>query len=191
MSSSIPPFQLTAVTRIAPMHELPSRERTRIRAAFSKGKGRSKTIAMAPVPTIDAADYHRVIEEARRLHVDGDVVVTAQANESDLTVRLQLIEQSLAREAAGLLFDRRQAEKEGRDGAQLAGRRIDALIKLSSVVMERCHLGLTGGNPEHMRIAEDLFISTVQLVATETLPSDRADSFMKALQEETAWSSGR
>lgn len=168
------------------MHELPSRERTRIRAAFIKGKGRSKEIALAPVPTIDATDYHRVIDEARQRHLETDVVVTAQGYEPDLTARLRIIEQSLAREAAGLLFERQQAEQAGRDGSQFAGRRIDALTKIASVVMERCRLGLRGESSKHLKIVSDLFAATVRRIGTETLPNDVVERFMTAFHESTA-----
>lgn len=161
------------------MHELPSRERTRIRAAFTKGKGRPRAIALAPVPTIDAADYHRVIDEARHMHIESDQVVVSQANEPDLAARLQLIEVSLARETAGLLFDRQRAEKEGRDGLQISGRRIDGMLKLADLVLERQRLGLRGDNPKHLEIVTDLFIEVVRRVASE-LPSEVAERLMSA-----------
>lgn len=180
MPSSPPPLPLLAVTRIAPLHELPSRERTRIRAAFAKGKGRSKTIAMAPVPTIDAADYNSLIDEARQGHIEADKVVVAQTDEPDLATRLQLIEQSLARDAAGLLFERRRAEKEGRDGSQISGRRIDALVKLGSLVLERQRLGLGGDNPRHLEVVTALFVETVRRVAVETLPPEVGSRLLSA-----------
>lgn len=155
-----------------------------LRAAVVRGRGRPPTIALTPITTLDAASYNALVDEARQGHIEADVVVVGQRDEPELAARLRVVEGSLAKEAAGLLFERRQAEKAGRDGSQISGRRIDALLKLASLVLERQRLGLGGDNAEHLQLVTALFVDTVRRVAAETLPAEVGSRVLAAFQSE-------
>lgn len=93
-----------------------------------------------------------------------------------LTV-LHEVKVGMAIEAAALLADRRASQRAGRlDVAQLASRRVDALMKMASLELDAVKLGEStidiGGST--MLAVEKLFVAIVDAVAAETLPTEVA-----------------
>src|SRR5581483_3505491 len=187
MSSEVPKPALTdlqarikAVTRLMPIADLPRRERGRHGHCVVRGGGRPKKIEVAP--TADADDYNAALDEQRQVWVHGDAVVGTQTDPTvEPVARLRAIERALAEETAALLWDRREAERQGRDGSQIATRRIDALQKLGLTVLGRVRFYEPDIAPEKLRTIAALWVEMMK-EAAEVLPADHAGPFVAKVE---------
>jgi hypothetical protein len=144
--------------------------------------GRPRSIARAPDEQ-QLAQHQRVAERLQ-YHVEADPVVRAVSIEPDRTstVALDAAMMEIAREAAGLLWERRQAQVRGRPEAQkISRRRTDALGRLANLVLERARLGgseLDPFDPKLQRLVS-LFNEQAREVALEAIQPEHATRFIE------------
>lgn len=130
-------------------------------------------------PDADELDYVRQINARRRAHVDRDALVSAiQADDSRQI--LSAAELGLAREAASLMFEIERRQNKGGDVAQLHSRRVDALVKLASIVLSRRKL-FPADPGEYIPKITAFFIESVAAVLHQTLDPQRADVLIREM----------
>ncbi len=178
--------RIAALARIAPIHQLPRRERGRLGACIVKGGGRPKTIKVA-----HADDYNAEVERQRDEWVQADAIVTTQSDPKvEAVSRLRAIERGLAEESASLLWDRRRVERVGGDGSQIASRRIDALCKLALTVLGRVKFYEPEIDPKRLERITQLWIQMIK-EAAENIPQEHAGPFIDRIERAmTAWLQG-
>jgi hypothetical protein len=176
MPSQPPPSDTpTATANVLALETLAGRRRP----------GRPKSIRRAP--DADEIEQYRRVAGFLRSYVEADPVVAAtSAVEADRTstAKVDAAMLAIAREAAGLGWERQQAQTQGRrDAEKISSRRVDALSRLASLVGERARLGpvddLDAKDPKVQLVVAD-FVDRVREVATETLVPDVAEKFLVA-----------
>lgn len=143
--------------------------------------GRPTKVHKAPVVRED--DYNAAVNGARRQHVEGDGLVRLGADAGPLGV-LEAIIVRVAEEVAGLGFEARRAEGEGRDASQTRSRRITGLLQLVGLVRDRELLQRVQGGLTEAAVAplKRDFHEAVREVAEEVLPSEKLAVFLERVE---------
>jgi hypothetical protein len=170
------------LTLLLPTHAVPSDGTTRVRRL----PGRPKQATLAP--DVDEQVYADSLNALRAEWESNDALVRALQERQPVAEVFQALKLAIAEETAALGFDKKQAAAQGRDVAQLAGRRIDALLKLAHVELLRVRLGVEVLDYQSPRVqrAVRLLLDEVGRVADETLGSESAERFMTLLRAKTA-----
>lgn len=180
--------RIRAVTKLLPVHHLPRRERARLGHCVVRAGGRPKKIE---VPVVDADGYNTAIDEQRQVWIQADPVVRTQEDGSDPVLRLREVEKGLAAETASLLWERRRAERDGGDAAQVSTRRIEALHKLSLAVLGRVRFFESEIAPEKVERIANLWVEMIR-EAAEPLDQDIAGPFVAKVETAMAeWLAGK
>ena len=153
-----------------------------VRAKLRPGRPRKVRLA----PTHQEADYLGAINALRAKHVAGDPVANLfddQGRPADPSEVVHRLVVALAREAAGLKFDRIEGEKAGRNMEQTSSRRVDALGKAAHLLIDARRLGLLGFDPrgQAMQRVAALWLDEVRMVAGATLSPDAAKVLLAKL----------
>jgi hypothetical protein len=164
---------------LLPTHHLPAAERAEL--GVRRGRGRPRRIAVAPSDD----DYAAVLDEQRREHVSADPLVQQGAEDVEALAVLREVARGVSVEQAGIAFERRQAEHDGRDAAKLCSRRIDALMKLAQVELELHARRDDELRPDVLAAVRDSFLGVAREAAEETLGVG-ADSFIARLTKAIA-----
>ena len=143
--------------------------------------GRPKVVR--PQPAADEEAYNEQVNLARNRHIEADAVVGAVAGRSEAVLHEVLV--ALAREAAGLKWEREQGQRQGRDVAQLASRRIDALHKAALVLLGQRRVGINEVDPKSEMMARTIkfFVDTVDEALAGTLSAPRVDALTDQIGE--------
>ena len=143
----------------------------------------------APPP---ADDYQERIEQVRAeaLAVDPVLVACDRTDEYQDATVVDAVLLQLAKEAAALGFDRREAERRGSDRAcQIASRRVASLASLASLVCLRARVGgeanVDPRDPKLQKIVV-YFEEVLAEAATEALGEKLAESFLAAYRKRIA-----
>jgi len=148
--------------------------------------GRPRSIGRAPDE--HERERHRRLQARLQAFVEADAVVKATSVEtartSTSTVDQALL--SVARECAGMKWEREQAQARGRPGSEkIASRRIDGLSRLANLILERTRAGADDGldpfNPKFQRVVA-LFLQQMRACAEETLTADVAAGFLSRFE---------
>lgn len=152
--------------------------------------GRPKKIRRRP--DADQEAYERAVAEARREALDGDSLLgLLQSDRPDPAAVLHAVTLAAAKEQAALLWDRMRVEERSGDAQRISSRRIEALSKLATLVLQRRQVGLSEDDdprsPQFAKVA-NLWVETISEAARDTLPSETSklvlDRLMAAM---TAW----
>lgn len=139
-------------------------------------------------PTVDEAEYHRVVSEQADRFIDADpVLIASQRENSTALVSAAMVE--TARESAALLFERERAQSQGKlETAVVASRRVDALVRLAGLVVERQRLRLLDPEPDPRTVMKlkTIFFGLVSEAVEEIMPAEVSDSFMSKLNAKLA-----
>jgi hypothetical protein len=149
--------------------------------------GRPRSIIRAPTEVERAR--HQLVAERLRRHVEADPLVRATSAPTDRASpeAFDAAMREIAREAAGLLRERRQAQFRSRpEAAKIASRRISALERLAGLLLERLRLGpderVEPQDPKVRKIVA-LFMTDFRECAFETLSAADAEKFTTAYEE--------
>lgn len=166
-ASKPPDGALKALVRLAPLHDLPTRERGRLGILRRRGRPRS----IAAVPTADEAAYAETVSKLRADHVETDTLVRALEGSARAVDVLRAIEEGLAIENASLRWELEHGHHKGRVREQMMSRRIDGLSKLAAVELAIHRLGATEGDlrsaryqrvfTEFLGVVEDVLIAVL------------------------------
>lgn len=146
--------------------------------------GRPRKVELAPAP--DEAAYHALMVEERELQLRTDSVVAASdGTPEEVLVALRT---AAAREAAGLLFERRRLEARGSDVAQICSRRVEALTAVARLTLElaRVRAGTFDPYSRDMQLIYNFFLDTVRESTTAVLPPDTAAALVEAFETRLA-----
>ena len=152
-------------------------------AVVHRRRGRPRTVGTRP--SVQQERYEEHLGELRDQHVERDALVRTGV-QADPSVVLDEVIAGVAREQAAIAWDARRAERKGSSSsAQILSRRIDGLVRLGGLVLEREHLrrergGLDPDLVEHIR--EDFLALTVE-AATEVMPLDSAKLFTSRVRD--------
>jgi predicted transcriptional regulator len=146
-----------------------------------------------PQPDHDEAAYVEKLAELARATIDTDSVVRAMEDHgANTTARLDVIIRSLAEEQAGLLFEREKLTAEARaDGIpQLCSRRIDCLMKLARLVIERELLRRQRGEMDDATVLKlvGMLVDKAEEVVGAVAP-EHAMAFKESLRAQVAGAS--
>ncbi len=151
--------------------------------------GRPRKVVAAPKIDADEQAYLDAVCRARADHIEADTVVGAVARKRADTILDEVIV-ALAREAAGLKWEREQAERQGRDAAMTSSRRIDALHKAALTILGRHRLGMATIDPRSQAMGKVIafFVQYVEDALRTTLPAPRANELVGLVRERLeAW----
>jgi hypothetical protein len=131
-------------------------------------------------PTVDEQDYNAVVGRLRDEHVARGPLV---AGDPDPVAVIETLVTEVAKEAAALAFDARRAEERGGDSAKTSSRRVEALVKVAGLVLERERLRRESGvvAPELLEKLKLLFLTEVEGTVRETL-GDEGEPFIARLR---------
>jgi hypothetical protein len=144
-----------------------------------------------PAPTADQAEYERSVAQARERAMAEDALLGLLRTERpDPVTVLHMVTVATAEEQAALLWDRERVEERNGDAQRISSRRIEALGKMATLVLEQKKLGISGDadprSPQYRRI-EKLWLDTIADCARETLPSETGtimlDKLMAAMSK--------
>jgi len=136
-------------------------------------------------PSQEDLDYYEETSEERQQFVDDDPVVQ-QTKAKDPLKLLSTLKAEVAREAAALVYQRKQNEIVGKDITQIVGRRIDALKKIADIELEMRKIGFDQIDiyGENFQKIFKMWIDTIRAVAEETLAPKELDLFFNKLMTE-------
>jgi len=145
--------------------------------------GRPKKVVVAP--TVDQLAYDEQVAELRRRHLQGDPLLAALTDGQPGAEVIHETMVGIARESAALRVDRERAEREGRDIALIATRRIEALGRLASIVLGLKKLGVDEflASPGMIRKIVEVWLREVAEIVHETVPSELGEVLMKRYEE--------
>lgn len=106
-------------------------------AAVRRRPGRPRKVFPA---CLDEQSYHQAVAEQRDEHLAQAALVNGGP---DALAVMEYLVVEVAREAAALAFDARRAEERGQDAGKTSSRRVDALVRLAGLVLERHRLRST------------------------------------------------
>jgi hypothetical protein len=158
---------------------------------WKKRPGRPRSISRAP--TEFEREQHRRVADRLKDHVEADPVVQAASTEADRksTAAIDASMLEIAREAAGLSWERRQSQLRGQPEAEKsASRKIDALSKLASLVLEKARVG---GEPDldphdaRFQKLVSLFFSQFRDCASEALGADSTEFVEEYMKRISGW----
>ncbi len=140
-----------------------------------------------PAPDASELDYVAEVAKAAESFINDDPVVTAfSCKDAGDIGSLNLVMHSLAEEQAALLFDRLRLTREGRgDPAPISSRRVDALLKLGRLVVQRENTLQESGDldPAHLDQVVGMLVAEVAAVIEDTTAPEIAERFMAVLHE--------
>lgn len=155
-----------------PLHALPG-----VRAV--RRRGRPPKIRVAP--DADERAYHAEVDALRREALEHDPLVLATDARGDV---LDEVIVALAREAAGLRWDRMRAQERGLEtAAQVSSRVVDAYAKLAALVLERHELRRGEPSPAKLVAVQEMFVQSIQEVVIEVLGDKAGRTLMNRLHE--------
>ena len=138
------------------------------------------------MPDHDESEYVTKLSELAQTFIKTDPLVEALSNEDTTDIeRLEGLMRLVAQECAALLYQRESLQSENRDAVpQLCSRRIDGLMKLASLVVQREEAVRGSGElDDHLVLTlVGHLVMKVEEVVREVADSVRADSFMKSLR---------
>lgn len=180
MDTSSPPSGGKPPGPILPLHTLSAD----VLGPGSVRRRRGRPRKVRPAPTHDEREYHRQRGEERALQIQTDALV--RAIEDGVAgfeiVRIAML--GLARETASLKWERQSAEREGRDAAPIASRRIDALGKLASLVLALRKVDPDPPiSPVTFKKLVQLFVNEIGVGVHEVLPEEQATTLMKWFEQ--------
>lgn len=148
--------------------------------------GRPRKVERAPAPE---ELVRHACELARREDAQArdDVLRACGPRRAETVEVFEQLVLEAARECAALAWQRREAEKRGRDIQRIASRRIGALMALATLI-RLLHIARNGEpSAEQMRRVVGLLLEEVENAAYEVLPSATADTFVARLRESLAY----
>ncbi len=148
-------------------------------AVLRRRRGRPRTLGLEP--TIDQAAYEAEVAKLRDEHVEADPLVATSRSQDGPRMTLDLLMDGLAQEQAAIGFEARKAERQQReDVARTISRRVDALLRLAGLVLERERLRREQGaiSPQGIATVRRMFFEVVAEAARETLPEAAADALL-------------
>jgi hypothetical protein len=161
--------------KLLPLHLLPDDPETL--GVVKRRPGRPKKVR--PAPVFEQHEYDAQVAEQRQAHFDSDPLLATlkEGDPSGDVIHQALL--GLATESAVLLFDREQAELQGRDIALIATRRIEALSKMASIILTTQRLGVTDllASPSTTRKIVAAWVQEVGAIVREVVP-EYADALM-------------
>jgi len=150
-----------------------------------RGPGRPRKVEKKP--TREDLEYHAEIMRRRECAINNDALV------KDIEARpggdpiMRGVQLRIAREAAGLEFDREEQSKYGRDTQTMSSRRIGALKEVADLEAKILSLkaeGMIDLHDERLQKVFSLFIETMKSVARSVLPPEQADVYVNTLATE-------
>jgi hypothetical protein len=161
---------------VLPVRDLAAGEKPLVRRA----RGRPRTVVTAP--SVDESKYHEEMKAIRDKFIAADALLRLSATDTTSTTSdvIDLVIAGLAAEQAGLLHTRQAAQDAGKDASTISSRRVDALVKLAHLVIERAHLdpNLTEPQPAALAKLRRLFVGVVAGVAEEVLGAEATSVFL-------------
>ncbi len=143
-------------------------------------RGRPRKVRLQP--RADARIYTQTINSMRTAAISVDPVVRSLEDGDDTESVVAKLKIELARESASLAWEGQHAAEAGRDPLNYSARRIDALTKLAAITGTAIRLGVRNGlDKDVLSRVQEVFISTVQAVAQETVP-DLAGELVASLR---------
>jgi len=133
-------------------------------------------------PARDVDELAWLEESDRRLqvHIDRDDLTIAVHNGEGAEAVLCAIKIGIATEAANLKWEAIYARDRTRQLEQIRSRRIDALCKLSRVVIDECRAGIDPDlSPARVATLKNLWLEVLTTVARQTMPADTAETFLE------------
>lgn len=161
------------VRQLLPVHLAPHTGKNGLKV--TRGRGRPRKVER--MPTTSDLEYNALMSEEKSKFIDGDPVYKASVDKASSSEILHLVKTQVAREAAALAFQRIENEKSGKDTAQVSSRRIDALIKIANLEIEKNKHGgdiLDLGSESFQRVFK-MLVDTMRQVAVEVLPEEQVD----------------
>lgn len=186
-----PPFSPPAAVLPEPLHLARDSDGNLLPA--KRKRGRPRKIRPPIDPSADERKYIKASNKAREHYVEIDLLVRAIENGGAGATVLNQALVELAIEAAAIRYEVALDNQAGREHRvdRKRGRRIDALSKMTSILMGSAKLGLIDAsvNSEASERIYSLFVATLQRVAEETLAGD-AGRFLDACKAALAdWES--
>lgn len=143
--------------------------------------GRPRKVELRP--TITDLEHYAAVAEERERFIAAAPLVRALAEGEDTRRILRVLTGEIVREAASLEFQRLEAEKRGRDSAQISSRRVDALKKVAEIELKLREFDAEVWNLRSERFQKLFALWTEKLVAvaTEVLPDEMRDLYMNRI----------
>ena len=156
---------------IVHLHEIPTN------SAVRRRPGRPRKVYPA---LIDESAYNAAVARLRDDHVARGPLV---AGDPDPVAVIEAVVVEVAKEAGALGFEARRMEERGGDSAKLSSRRVEALMKVGQLILERERLRRESGvvAPELVERLKVLFLAEVDGTVGETL-GDAGARFMARLK---------
>jgi hypothetical protein len=166
----------TPALRLLPLHDV-----AHPAPVVRRRPGRPRKVELRP--TITDLEHHATVAVERERFIAADPLVTAVINGEDTRTILRVLISQIVREAAALEFQRLEAEKRGRDGAQISSRRVDALKKVAEIELKLRELDGEQWNLRAERFQKlfALWAEKLVAIATEVLPAEMRDIYMNRI----------
>jgi hypothetical protein len=167
----------TEVLQCLPVQDAPRTDHRDL--VVKRGPGRPRKVERMPSTT--DLHYHALMAEAKSKFVASDPVVRAIETGKTVAEVLQIVKVGVAREAAGIAFDRIEHEKRGRstDAAALSSKRIDSLRKIAEIELKLRDLDadkIDLSSPKFQAVFA-FWVAKLKEVASEVLPPESLDMF--------------
>jgi hypothetical protein len=173
------PDPKTSIAIVVPLHEFDENGKP----VVVRRPGRPRRVERAP--TIDERVYLETVAAEAEHAISTDPIVTASSGTPDPATVVEKTMQQVAQEAAGLLWLRQRAVRDGADGAKLASRRVAALLKVGELAVLREQLARESGDldPQHVMQAVGMLVSEVEETVRDVAEPEVANTFMCKLRE--------
>jgi hypothetical protein len=176
--------------------EMPTRAPLPLHAAVLDADGRPLRVhrrpgrprRAKPAPDCSEREYIETLNAARVGHVARDPVLRALRDGSPADRVLQETVRAIARESASIAFEVHKATVDGGQTETLHARRLDGLVKIASIVLDRMKW-FEPEIPMHKleRIAA-MWVSMIDEAAETTMPPDVREVFAGKIKKAmTAW----
>lgn len=166
-----------SLLKVLPVHDAPNTGHRTLKV--HRGPGRPRKVER--MPTTSDLQYHALMAAEKIKFVENDPIVkSVKAGESSV-VTLRKVKLAIAKEAAGIVFDRIEHEKRGRstESAALAAKRIDSLKRVSDVELKLRELESAKfdmSSPKFQAVFA-FWVAKLKGVAMEVLPPESLDLF--------------
>jgi Zn-dependent protease with chaperone function len=126
-----------------------------------------------------------VAAQAERAIAEDGLVMASDTQETNPSLIVERAMREVAVEAASLLYSRQRAVRAGADGAKLASRRVQALLRISELAVLRETLRRESGemDPDHVERAVAMLVEAVREVVQDVAAPEVASRFMSRLKE--------
>lgn len=127
--------------------------------------------------------YREDLNRKRQAYVANSKLVRATSADTDTTVKLAMIQTAIAQEVAVLQFNREQQDLAGQPSTSTSGKIVSGLKDVADLEFKMRALGHQTVDLNHPKIQRmlNLWIETIQEVATATLPPEQCDVFITRL----------